>query len=116
FNEAVGRAMRRGDADANPMVAKAAASWRAAVFDPLKDQAIKAGLLPEDVSTTTALSYFTRVYKRPLIEAREAEFKAIVRRYIGQEVRNAEIRLEVSRLDPRYDAPAKPAPEFLNDP
>src|SRR5690606_455297 len=57
FNEAVGRAMRRGDADANPMVAKAAASWRAAVFDPLKDQAIKAGLLPEDVSTTTALSY-----------------------------------------------------------
>lgn len=115
FNQAVGRAMRRGDQDANPLVGKAAALWRSTVFDPLKDAAITAKLLPEDVSVETAASYFSRVYNRPKIEAREPEFKAIVRRYIAQEVKNAEIRLEVSRIDPRYDAPTKPTPEFLTD-
>ena len=115
FNEAIGRAMRRGDQDANPDITKAAASWRAAVFDPLKERAVAAGLLPKDVSVETALSYFTRVYNRPMIEAKEAQFKGIVRRYIQQEVRNAEIRGEVSKLDPRVEPPKGETPGFMND-
>lgn len=115
FNEAIGRAMRRGDTDVNPEISKAAASWRTAVFDPLKERAIAAGLLPKDVSVDTALSYFTRVYNRPMIEAREADFKGIVRRYIAQEVRNLEIRGEVSKLDPRIEAPKDEVPGFMSD-
>lgn len=115
FNEAVGRAMRRGDADANPEITKAAAAWRATVFDPLKERAIQAGLLPKDVSVSTALSYFTRVYNRPMIEAREAEFKGIVRRYIAQEVRNAEIRNELAALDPKFADGANDLPGFMNE-
>lgn len=90
FNEAVGRAMRRADQDADPHIAKAAQLWRSTVFDPLKDAAIKAGLLPKDVNVTTAMSYFSRVYNRPRIVAREAEFKGIVRQWIAQELRAAE--------------------------
>jgi hypothetical protein len=115
FNEAVGRAMRRGDVDANPVVAKAAQAWRKDVFDPLKDRAIEAGLLPKDVSVDTALSYFTRVYNRPMIEAREADFKAIVRRYIAQEVRSAEARAQMAKLDPRYEAPKTELPGFVSE-
>jgi hypothetical protein len=116
FNEAIGAAMRRGDEGADPAVSQSAKAWRANIFDPLKEKAIEAGLLPKDVSVSEALSYFTRVYNRPLIEAREAEFKGIVRRYIAQEVRNAEIRSELAAIsDTRVEAPAKPKPEFLND-
>lgn len=115
WNEAIGKAMRRADQDADPTIAKAAQEWRAAVFDPLKEEAIKAGLLPKDVTVDTALSYFTRVYNRPLIEAREQEFKGIVRRYIGQEVRNAESKAAMAKLDPKVEPPSREPVSFLND-
>ncbi|MBN9306836.1 MAG: hypothetical protein BGO82_05965 [Devosia sp. 67-54] len=92
FNAAVGKAMRRGDTSADPHVTKAATAWRSAVFDPLKQKAIEARLLPADVQPETALSYFTRVYNRPRIEAREAQFKGIVRRYIDRSIRSLEMR------------------------
>lgn len=94
WNQAIGRAMRRGDEDADPSIAAGAKAWRAAVFDPLKERAINAGLLPPDVTVDTALSYFTRVYNRPLIEAREAEFKGIVRRYIDKSIRDLEFKAD----------------------
>lgn len=109
FNEAVGRAMRRADQDADPHIAKAAQLWRSTVFDPLKDAAIKAGLLPADVNVTTAMSYFSRVYNRPRIVAREAEFKGIVRRYIDQELRAAQT---AAALNPKADIDV---PDFLSD-
>lgn len=115
WNEAIGKAMRRGDEDADPSIASAAKAWRSSVFNPLKDEAIKAGLLPKDVSVDTALSYFTRVYNRPMIEAREAEFKAIVQRYIAQEVRNAEARAAMAKLDPKVEPPSREPVAFLND-
>lgn len=98
FNEAVGKAMRRADEGDDPAISSAAASWRSAVFDPLKDMAIKAGLLPADVSVDTALSYFTRVYNRPMIEAREGEFKGIVRRYIDKSIRDLEFKADEIRI------------------
>jgi hypothetical protein len=94
WNQAIGRAMRRNDDDADPSIAAGAKAWRASVFDPLKEKAIEAGLLPKDVSVDTALSYFTRVYNRPMIEAREAEFKAIVKRYIDKQVRDLEFKVD----------------------
>lgn len=115
WNEAIGKAMRRGDQSDDPAISRAAAAWRKSVFDPLKEHAIQAGLLPKDVSVETALSYFTRVYNRPLIEAREPDFKAIVKRYIDREVRNAESRAELARLGANVDAPTKPPPDFLSD-
>ncbi|MFN8681685.1 hypothetical protein ACDP63_11160 [Paracoccus sp. P2] len=86
FNNAVGQAMRRGDRSDIPEVAQAAASIRAKVFDPLKDRAVAAGLLPEGVSVDTAESYFSRVWNRPVIEANEAEFKQILRNYFDGQV------------------------------
>ena len=78
FREAVGRAMRRGDEDADPFVAKAAKEWRAKVFDPLKKAAIDAGLLPPDVTVETAESYFSRMWNRNKLVSREGEFKQVV--------------------------------------
>ena len=71
FNEAVGRAMIRGDdateiegipADAVPFINKTAANFRKEIIDPMTKKAIKLGMLPEDVSVDTAASYFMRMY------------------------------------------------------
>lgn len=49
FKEEVGRAMARHDKHDNPHVAKSAAAIRAALIDPLAEDAVKLGLLPEDI-------------------------------------------------------------------
>lgn len=84
FRDAVGKAMRRGDVGDDPAVTKVAQEWRARVFDPLKDAAIKAKLLPEDVSVDTAASYFSRMWNRNKLIAREGEFKGIVADYYNK--------------------------------
>lgn len=84
FREAVGKAMRRGDVDADPAVTKAAQEWRSKVFDPLKEQAIASKLLPEDVSVDTAASYFTRMWNGRKISADEQGFKGMVQDWVAQ--------------------------------
>jgi hypothetical protein len=84
FREAVGKAMRRGDADADPVIAKVAQEYRAKVFEPLKKQAIDAGLLPKDVSVDTAQSYFTRMWNGRKISADEQGFKGMVQDWVAQ--------------------------------
>ena len=78
FAEAVGRAMRRGDASATPEVAEAARTLREKVFDPLKDRAIAAGLLPADVAPATAASYLSRIYNTQRIAAQRPQFEQII--------------------------------------
>lgn len=78
FEAEVGRAMREGDQHANPFVAEAAQAWRKHVFDPFKEEAVAAGLLPEDVSVETATSYFSRRWNAERLNAGEADFKALV--------------------------------------
>lgn len=85
FREEVGRAMRRADTHGNPEIDRVAKAWRAQVFDPLKEAAIKAGLLPEDVSVDTAASYFSRMWNQNKLVRREGEFKDIVVRYVETE-------------------------------
>jgi hypothetical protein len=84
FRQAVGKAMRRGDEDANPIVAGIAKEWRSKVFDPLKDAAIDAKLLPPDVSVETAQSYFSRMWNRNRLISKEGEFKNVVRNWVDE--------------------------------
>lgn len=86
FREAVGKAMRRGDEADDPRVANVAKEWRAKVFDPLKEAAINARLLPEDVSVDTAASYFSRMWNRNKLIAREGDFKNIVTAWIERQM------------------------------
>lgn len=107
FREAVGKAMRRGDADADPVVTKVAQEYRAKVFEPLKKQAIDAGLLPKDVSVDTAQSYFTRMWNGRKISADEQGFKGMVMDWVAQKApewadqfdRTAERRLNPVRQE-----------------
>lgn len=106
FREEVGRTMRRGDQAPDPFVTRAAQSLRREVFEPLKARAIEVGLLPEDVTTTTAASYLTRVYDRERIVARRPEFVGIVADWLAglrgvAEHRLAEADAQVSELGPR---------------
>ncbi|MBN8978910.1 MAG: hypothetical protein J0I08_20780 [Rhizobiales bacterium] len=100
FREEVGRAMRRGDKSDIPGVAKAAQAWRSSVIEPLKERAITAGLLPQDVSVQTAESYFTRVWNPLAIQASEGEFRSIVRNWINGAV-DREMKRETTFRDRR---------------
>lgn len=84
FLEEIGRANRRGDRHDIPQVQKAAEEARRTVFDPLKRRAIETGLLPEDVKTETAESYFTRVYDVPKIIAKRPEFQQILSAWLTE--------------------------------
>ena len=81
FDAQVGKALRRGDESANPAVQQAAELLRKKVFDPLKDEAINLGLLPENVTQQTAISYLTRVYNRQAIKENVPAFKSAIRPY-----------------------------------
>lgn len=81
FEEAVGRAMRRGDEGDNDFVSRAAKAWRERVFEPFKNEAIDMGLLPADVSVSTADSYFSRVWNKEQLTAQEPAFKEKVSAY-----------------------------------
>lgn len=81
FDEAIGRAMRRGDTGDNDFVSRAAKAWRERVFDPFKNEAIDHGLLPADVSVDTADSYFSRAWNKDRLTAQEPEFKQKVADY-----------------------------------
>lgn len=87
FHEAVGKAMRRGDEDVfDPVVTRVAQEWRDKVFEPLKKQAIDTGLLPADVTTDTAASYFTRMWNGRKVSADEAGFKGMVIEHVGKKL------------------------------
>lgn len=82
FRERVGMAMRRADADEIPQVSRAAKSFRRLVFDPLKQRAIEAKLLPEDVGVETAASYLSRVWNPAKLKAGRPEFLDITARWL----------------------------------
>lgn len=69
FDQEIAKAMRRGDAHSIPEVAKAAKDTRAIGWEPLKKEAIKYNLLPEDVKVTGADSYLMRQYDTDKIKA-----------------------------------------------
>lgn len=86
FFDEVGKALRRGDVHAVPEVQELARWYRSNVFEPWKNRAVKAGLLPDDVNVDTAVSYFTRIYNVEKINARLGEFTDLVEQYIRRTV------------------------------
>lgn len=81
FKRAVSAAMIRGDEHVIPEVAEAARGFRSHVFDPMKDEAIRLGIFPENVEVKTARSYLTRVYDREAIIARRDEWNRTLEDY-----------------------------------
>ena len=81
FNDMVGQAMRRGDRSEIPQVEQAAKLWRSKVFDPLKDEMVRLGRLPEGVDVNTAMSYLTRIYDRQTIVQNRGEFVSVLSDY-----------------------------------
>ncbi|MER8511673.1 hypothetical protein NKH47_01785 [Mesorhizobium sp. M1060] len=98
FRTATAKAMRRGDEGAHDAVSKAASFWRSALFDPLKEYAIKEGRLPADVDVKTATSYLSRLWNSPRLTAEEARFKEIVRPWIDEQISQLEFKSEEIRL------------------
>lgn len=87
FNEAISKALRRGDKSDFLEVEQAAKTWRAKVFDPLKNEAISVRLLPEDVQPETAVSYLTRRWNRTKVIAQEP----ILRQRLTNKLRDVEV-------------------------
>lgn len=81
FEASVAGAARRGDADLVPEIAEGAKYLRARVFDPLKVEAQKLGLLPKDIELIGAESYFRRMYNREAIRNARGEWDAILSRH-----------------------------------
>lgn len=89
FYNAVGRAMRNGDEDANPYVARAAQGYRK-LFDDFTKDALKLRLLDEgDLDVKTAASYFSRVYNRDKLLASEPDFLDTIGRHFAERMAKA---------------------------
>lgn len=98
FKQAVATALMNGDVHEVPAVEAAAKFVRSEIFDPWKEAAIRAGLLPADVSTKTAESYFTRLYDKEKIIARRPEFTKIVTDWLeGDQATKAQIKADLQR-------------------
>ncbi len=72
FNEEVGKAIRNGSDDVN--IQKAATEINAKVYEPLKNAAIEAKLLPDDVEVTTAKGYLNRLWNKEKLATNLDEF------------------------------------------
>lgn len=73
FNEEVARAMRNEES-AIPEALQSANNWRTELYDPIKDDLIELGLLPEDVSVSTAVGYLNRRWDKGKITANLPKF------------------------------------------
>jgi hypothetical protein len=100
FMEAVAKAGRRNDTDinGNEFVTRAAKAARERIFDPLLKTAVESKLLPEDVKTTTAASYVTRLWNRERLIGEEPRFRQIAREYFDAELNKVQLAQEETRL------------------
>ena len=73
FNEEVARAMRNEES-AIPEAMQSANNWRTELYDPIKDDLVELGLLPEDVSVGTAVGYLNRRWNKGKVSANLPKF------------------------------------------
>lgn len=73
FNEEVARAMRNEES-AIPEALQSANNWRTELYDPIKDDLVELGLLPEDVSVGTAVGYLNRRWDKGKVSANLPKF------------------------------------------
>lgn len=64
FKVEIGKALRRGGVHDDPLVAEAAEIWRAKVFDPLKERAMKLELFPEQQALRKELTELEALAKK----------------------------------------------------
>ncbi len=88
FREEIGNALINDDKHPIPEVQKAAQVIRQKIFEPLKNEAIDVGLLPDDIDALQAESYFSRVWNQDLITAERPQFEQIAYDYIADAQRN----------------------------
>ena len=86
FDEEIAKAMRRGDMHGIPEVAASAKAWRQHVYEPLKIQAQRLGLLPAqgDMLGGTADSYLMRQYDRSKIRNARGAWHQLLRDHFGK--------------------------------
>lgn len=80
FEEAVGKAMRRGDTIGVPEVDQLAGRLRSNVVDPLFREAQAARILPDDVEPSA--NYFSRVFDVERIKRYPADFRDRIANYL----------------------------------
>ena len=73
FNEEVARAMRNEES-AIPEALQSANSWRTELYNPIKNDLVELGLLPEDVSVGTAVGYLNRRWNKGKVSANLPKF------------------------------------------
>lgn len=73
FNEEVSKAMRN-DKSSIPEAMESANNWRTELYDPIKDDLVELGLLPEDVSVGTAVGYLNRRWNKGKLTANLPKF------------------------------------------
>jgi hypothetical protein len=82
FRERLSSALRNGDVDQEiEEVTRAAQRLRAEVLDPIKDQAIEAGLLPKDITPSFAKSYLYRMWDRQKLLTYRDEAMAMLNKW-----------------------------------
>lgn len=105
FSQAVGRAMRNGDAGENEFVGQAAKSWRSTVVEPFFQEGKAAGLYEDGDDVSFAPSYFPRQYRTKVLIAKEPEIKAewsgFMEKRINADYQQARTRLqdEIEEID-----------------
>lgn len=85
FNQAVSRALRNGDVSDIPEAAQSAQAFRRELYEPIKNNAIEVGLLPEDVDVSTAISYLNRRWNKDAINANLPQFISKVSDWLKSE-------------------------------
>ena len=73
FNEEVARAMRN-DESAIPEAMQSANNWRTELYNPIKDDLVELGLLPDDVSVSTAVGYLNRRWDKGRVTSNLPKF------------------------------------------
>jgi hypothetical protein len=84
FNKAVSKAMR-DDVSEIPEALAASRTWRSELYDPLKNEAVSVGLLPEDIEVSTAVNYLNRRWNKDKIAANQPDFEQRVARWLKEE-------------------------------
>jgi hypothetical protein len=94
FNEAVARALRNEESDI-PEALESAKIWRSELYEPLKNEAIDVGLLPEDIDVATAVGYLNRRWNKNKIVDNYPEFISTVSKWL----KDRDIELRTKRIE-----------------
>lgn len=94
FSEAVDTAMRNGDKHPVPQVQQAAQIYRSQLVDPLKNEAIRLGLLDADTKVVGAPSYAPRHFNVPAVVANRPTLENIIARSFKRSNVNVTERFE----------------------